>query len=93
MNLSIEIKGQWHREVWTAAETQLQDYTKQYKSDGHGIYLVLWFGHLGPRNDKNPRGLNGCVPKNLCEMKVLLAQRCANISEKTKYMIMDLSRP
>ena len=93
MNLPIEIKGQWHREVWNAAEIQSQDYTKEYKSDGHCIYLVLWFGYLGQGNSKNPKGLNGCVPKNLDGMKELLAQSFANISENTKYMIMDLSKP
>lgn len=45
-NLPVEVKGQWHSELWTAALTQMQDYTRDYRSDGRGIFLVLWFGKI-----------------------------------------------
>jgi hypothetical protein len=93
MNLPIEIKGQWHDEVWTAAAEQLQNYTREYHSNGRGIYLVLWFGYLGPNNPKNPHGWTGQQsPKSLSEMKKLLATKYENISEKTKIIILDLSK-
>jgi len=94
MNLPIEIKGQWHNEVWTAAATQLQNYTREYHSDGLGIYLVLWFGYLEPNHSKNPHGWRGQpLPKALDEMKGLLASRFEHVSEKTKIILLDLSKP
>jgi hypothetical protein len=93
MNLPIEIKGQWHDEVWTAATEQLQNYAKEYHSDGRGIYLVLWFGYLGPNHPKNPHGWAGQpLPKTLKEMKELLVIKFENVSEKTKIITLDLSK-
>lgn len=44
-SIPIEIKGAWHRELWTAAHTQLKRrYNDPRQSDGYGIYLVLWVG-------------------------------------------------
>ena len=46
LRLPIEIKGQWHSEVWRAADSQLNRlYAADYAADRRGIYLVLWFGH------------------------------------------------
>ena len=93
MNLPIEIKGQWHDEVWTAAAEQLQNYTREYHSIGRGIYLVLWFGYLGPNHPKNPHGWTGQpLPETLNEMKDLLAIKFVNVSEKTKIITLDLSK-
>ncbi len=94
MELPIEIKGQWHKEIWNAAETQLGDYQRDYHSGGYGIYLILWFGYLGAKNDSNPIGWgNHKMPKTLDELKELLYLRYNGISEKTKIFVLDLSRP
>ena len=93
MSLPIEIKGQWHDEVWIAAAEQLQNYTREYHSNGRGIYLVLWFGYLGPNHPKNPHGWKGqSLPKTLNEMNELLAIKFDNVSEKTKIITLDLSK-
>ncbi len=43
--LMIEVKGQWHRELFTAASTQLDHrYASHPEAEKQGIYLVLWFG-------------------------------------------------
>ncbi|MBL1319708.1 MAG: hypothetical protein COA63_001425 [Methylophaga sp.] len=43
--LVIEVKGQWHRELYTAATKQLYDrYSHHPNAAEQGIYLVLWFG-------------------------------------------------
>jgi len=53
--LPIEVKGQWHKELWTAAETQLdRKYASDWRADRRGIYLVLWFGREVSKN-KQPR--------------------------------------
>jgi hypothetical protein len=41
----IEIKGEWHPELWRAVQSQLIPYyTKQEETDGFGVYLVIWIG-------------------------------------------------
>lgn len=43
--LVIEVKGQWHRELYTAAAAQLHDrYAIHPDAERQGIYLVIWFG-------------------------------------------------
>ena len=46
VGLPVEIKGQWHREVWNAACDQLDaNYARDWQAEGRGVYVVLWFGH------------------------------------------------
>ena len=46
----VETKGQWHRDVWTAAEDQLDlNYCASHKP---GIYVVFWFGENVPKKKK-----------------------------------------
>ena len=43
--LVIEGKGQWHPDLFEAAETQLANrYAKHPAADEQGIFLVLWYG-------------------------------------------------
>ena len=63
----IEIKKSCHRHLWTAIRTQLIDkYTRDPGADGHGIYLVFWFGNhekCRPTPDAGP------PPKSADELK------------------------
>lgn len=44
-NVPIEIKRDKHPDLWSAIHQQLiPRYTRDPGADGHGIYLVLWFG-------------------------------------------------
>jgi len=60
MLLPVEIKGQWHPQVWAAASAQLDaQYTGDWRANGRGVYLVLWFGdvvgfNLPPHPDSDP---------------------------------------
>lgn len=93
MNVPIEIKAQWHSEIWSSASEQLGNYTREYHSEGRGIFLVLWFGYLGPNHFKNPRGWQGQeLPKIIDEMNRLLKLKYKDISEKTKIFVLDVSR-
>lgn len=68
----IEIKKENNEDLWLAWRDQLQAlYTLDPSADGHGIYLVLWFGRKprsSPDGDKPARaedleeGLTGRVP-------------------------------
>jgi len=43
--LTVEVKGQWHTELFSAAATQLNErYASHPDASQQGIYLVLWFG-------------------------------------------------
>lgn len=47
--LVLESKGQWHKELYNAASTQLAErYSIHPDAEQQGIYFVLWFG----KNDK-----------------------------------------
>jgi hypothetical protein len=59
VQLPIEVKGQWNRQLWTAADQQLDAlYAKDWRAEGVGIYLVFWFGAAMPR----PRQLQSPPP-------------------------------
>ena len=43
--LVMEVKGQWHRDLFTAAAAQLHErYSIHPDAEQQGIYLILWFG-------------------------------------------------
>jgi len=49
IKVPIEIKRDYHRDVWTALNGQLDKlYTKNPDAAGYGIYLVFWFGSARP---------------------------------------------
>jgi hypothetical protein len=53
LQLPMEVKGQWHDEVWEGAQTQLEErYLIDWRSQGCGIYCVLWFGSLASRSGR-----------------------------------------
>ncbi|WP_433950595.1 NACHT domain-containing protein [Brevundimonas bullata] len=44
LGVPIEIKGQWHRDLWVSADAQLDRlYVNDWRAEA-GIYLVFWFG-------------------------------------------------
>ncbi|EAP9253584.1 hypothetical protein LAA83_000611 [Salmonella enterica subsp. enterica serovar Takoradi] len=49
IKIPIEIKRDYHRDVWTALNGQLDKlYTINPDAAGYGIYLVFWFGSARP---------------------------------------------
>ncbi|WP_297306381.1 hypothetical protein, partial [Neptuniibacter sp.] len=69
MKLPIEIKRDDHKEVWSAAENQLERlYTRDPASEGNGIYLVFWFD--GKFGKQPPSRLT--KPENAKQMKEAL---------------------
>jgi len=60
--LPMEVKGQWHPNVWDAVNSQLaSQYLIDWRSEGRGLYCVLWFGEVpsatGRRLKPPPPGL------------------------------------
>jgi hypothetical protein len=92
MGLPMEIKGQWHNNVWDAPSEQLIElYTKDYRANGRGIYLVLWFGPVAGKNlvshpDGKPR------PAKPEELRQMLFERLdASERSRVDIVVLDVS--
>ena len=88
--IPIEIKKSPHRELWTAIRTQLMaKYTRDPEAEGHGIYLVLWFGqascHPGP---------DGKKPHSAEQLRNALVEGLSpEESRKVSVCVFDVSKP
>ena len=60
IGLPVEIKGQWHKDVWNAATDQLDaKYSRDWRAQGRDTYIVLWFGNVsGKQLRPHPDGLD-----------------------------------
>lgn len=94
LRLPIEIKGQWHPDLWTGADNQLNRlYATDWRAEGRGIYLVLWFGERSDNKKlKTPgRGkLKPTTPHQLQDMLVLNSRPAKE--GKIKIVVIDCNR-
>jgi hypothetical protein len=96
MRLPIEIKGIWHRELWTAPEKQLVDqYMNHPDCNRLGIYLVLWTGEIEKMKHAFRKSFpNGTLPRNLDTFKqqmknhIKVNEACKGV----KLFVLDISR-
>ena len=86
----VEIKKNMHRDLWSAPRNQLiAQYTIDPDTDGHGIYLVFWFG-----KDRTPPPPSGTRPANAKELKKRLeATLSPDEARKISVCVIDVSRP
>lgn len=77
LRLPIEAKGQWHKDLWTAAIDQLDAfYTIEWRARGIGIYVVFWFGSDVPASKKlSPPGRGKTRPDTAKALEADLIQR------------------
>ncbi len=62
-NVPVEIKKDTHPDLWRAIHEQLiPKYVRDPGADGHGIYLVFWFGGKGMKPP--PTAKNSATPPN-----------------------------
>lgn len=78
MQLPVEVKGQWHADVWDAATGQLDaQYLIDWRSGQRGIYCVFWFGEVPAASNRrlkvHPDGLP--APASAREMRAMLIER------------------
>ncbi|WP_205711562.1 NACHT domain-containing protein [Janthinobacterium lividum] len=96
IRIPIEIKGQWHPQLWQGADAQLDAlYTQDWRANGYGIYLVLWFGEGQPANKllKNP-GPSKERPQSPEELRQMLTTSSRAASEgRVIVVVLDLRRP
>lgn len=93
IRLPIEIKGQWHRDLWTAADKQLDAlYTTDYRAQGCGIYLILWFG-LGSSKKLQNRSKGKKQPNTASELQKMLEEDCLAAKHgRIKIVVIDIER-
>ena len=94
MNLPVEIKRHYHRELWTALSDQLQKfYIRDPGTGGRGIYLVLWFGITRGRGiPKPPDGI--ARPKTPFELEAALIQTLSQSDrEVIEVLVFDCAKP
>jgi hypothetical protein len=89
--LPIEIKGQWHPELWTAADKQLDHlYVNDWRAE-RGIYLVLWFGENTSLTNP-PEGRS--KPTTALELRdALRARSRAALAGRVDVVVLDVTRP
>jgi hypothetical protein len=88
----IEIKGQWHSQVWDAANVQLiEKYARDWRAHGRGIYLVLWFGKIAGKNiPKHPDGLP--APSSSAQLRDMLVDRLTEAERsRIDVFVLDVS--
>lgn len=93
LRLPIEVKGQWHKDLWHAADTQLDRlYTEDWRAEGRGIYLVLWFGQNQPKNKKlKTQGRGEINPKTAEELREMLKETTlATQQGRIEIFVLDL---
>ena len=94
IRLPIEIKGQWHDNVWNAASEQLDAYyAREWRAQDRGVYIVLWFGNVpGKQLAGHPDGLaRPATPQELREM--LIARLPESRRSQIDVFVMDLTPP
>jgi hypothetical protein len=94
LRLPIEVKGQWHRDLWHAADGQLDRlYANDCRADGYGIYLVLWFGdHVAKNKRIRPPGRGIDCPRTPDELCAMLASTSRAVRDgRIEVVVLDLS--
>lgn len=93
IGLPVEIKGQWHKDVWSAAVDQLDaKYTRDWHAEGRGAYIVLWFDNVPKKQlPKHPEGLDR--PKTPQALRQMLIDRIPEARRsQIDVFVIDVSR-
>ncbi|HDT5163661.1 TPA: hypothetical protein QHS25_004458, partial [Klebsiella quasipneumoniae subsp. similipneumoniae] len=87
--LVTEVKGQWHRELYSAASAQLYDrYSIHPDAEQQGIFLVIWFGENETVAGRKTHGI-----KTAQELKVSIeAVLPTDLRSLIDVFVLDVSR-
>lgn len=87
--IPIEIKGDWHRALWTAPTSQLPRYTASDITDSYGVYLVLWTGG----SEQPPPRDRGKKPRSAADLRERLQAYIAsrNTTTRIEVFVLDVS--
>ena len=92
-NIPVEIKRSCHRDLWSAVRSQLiARYTVDPETEGHGIYLVFWFGDTEGCRSTPPETGSPAVSSLELEDR-LTATLSADERRKIGIRVIDVSIP
>ena len=87
----IEAKRHWNPELWTAINNQLVPYCTSAGSNGHGIYLVFWFG---PKWKTPTPPMGRKQPETAAELQALLVETVPHrLAASIEILVVDVSEP
>jgi hypothetical protein len=88
--LVIEVKGQWNKELYTAASAQLDErYAIHPDAAQQGVYLVLWYG-----NGEKVANLVDATITTAAELKARIVRSMPEeLRGRVDVVVLDLSRP
>ncbi|TCP64865.1 hypothetical protein [Sphingomonas sp. PP-CE-1G-424] len=90
-SVPIEAKRHWNDELWSAIDDQLVPYCTSAGSNGHGVYLVFWFGTTWPTR-AHPTGDER--PTSAKALKAALEARLKpELATSIKIIVVDVSEP
>lgn len=95
LRMPIEIKGQWHSELWKGADNQLDAlYASDWRAHRRGIYLVLWFGNaVNEHKALTSPGRGVRRPQTADELREMLTARSRTASlGNITVVVLDLTR-
>jgi hypothetical protein len=95
LRIPIEVKGQWHPELWDGADAQLDRlYASDWRAAGRGIYLVLWFGAKQPPNKRlSSPGRRIQRPSTPEDLRQMLIDRSPSARDgRVSIFVLDLER-
>ena len=75
----VEVKGNWHRELFSAMQSQLRDRYLKDNSCKNGIYLVGWFACERWRDEDGRK--DDCPKLSVAEAQSQFEQQAADLSE------------
>ncbi|WP_375322716.1 NACHT domain-containing protein [Aliivibrio logei] len=86
--LVIEAKGQWHKDLYSAASTQLYErYSVHPNAEQQGVYLVIWFGANESVAGRKIHGITSAE-----ELKINIEDRLpSNIKGLIDVFVLDVS--
>ena len=94
MKLPVEIKGQWHPDVWNAASDQLDaKYAVDWQAEDRGTYIALCSGDVpGKQLPRHPEGLE--PPASPGDLLRMLIERLPETRRGwIDVFVMDVSKP
>jgi hypothetical protein len=96
ISVPLECKGQWHKDVWTAAATQLDRfYSVEHKAAKKGIYVVFWFGADAPAGKRLKLPPNDAPKPGSAHDMQLALQTLLPIERRADIaiVVLDVTRP
>jgi len=93
LRVPLEAKLHWNRDLWTAAERQLDRFyaSADHMADGQGIFLIFWFGAAAPRAMPS---VGGRRPGSAAELTAMVeADLPAALRDRIAVFVLDLAVP